>query len=473
MAEHLVDVVPPHLRFTAGSSSSSTRNVIIKNKSVSDLPLHIDPPGPPFCVKLGADRLGKEIRLTPGETLPLRLTLEASALQGQLICRFLVVRIELCRPLVVDVVAAPEGTPDDELRSFVQSQLTVAGFQAPANKAHSSREPASLEASSPDVHSPADAAAVLADFLGEAPAAAAMRKDVPAASRPLADDPQLDSDQTAMPAALAAFLGEAPAAAAIRKVGKINFEAQPRPAPMAASPPDTPESGDGRAIRRPDHQSCIDDMDDRPPTPTPDGFHDCDLDSRPRASEPVQTTENVQHHVTGRQSDAAIATAKAAARAAAARAQGILPDDQGMLPVAPASMTTMAQASAKPPAPAGYKAEDLFYLEGVGWCDIFGRAVGASRQDKTRQEADIQWARQEARQEASRQDKTSSSSSSSSADKTLKQAPVGKAPAAKATKQTPSAATTRPAAAGTSKLTAPAKMTAAQQRAAWDAIPGI
>lgn len=454
MAEHLVDVVPPHLRFTPGSSSSLTRNVIIKNKSVSDLPLRIDPPGPPFTVKLGADRLGKEIRLTPGETLPLRLALEASADRGQLVCAFLVVRIELCRPVVVDVVAAPEGTPDDELRSFVQSQLAVAGFQAPAHKARSSREPTSLETSSRDVDAPADAAAALAAFLGEPPADAAMRKDAPAyapaAPQPLADEQQLDLDQTAIPAALAAFLGEAPATAAVRKVGKLNFEAQPRPAPVTSSPPDTPESGDGRAIRRPQHQSHLDDIDDRPPTPTPDGFEDCDADSRLRASEPTRQTEKVHHRTTGRQSDAAIATAEAAARAAAARAQGILPDDdpEKPPPAASVSKTAVGQILAKPPAPAGYKAEDLFYLEGVGWCDMFGREVGAS---------------------------------SDSAEKTLKQAPagrakqapVGKAPAAKASRQPASTATTHSTVQGIGKLTTQQKLTAAQQKAAWDAMPGI
>ncbi|CAE8626899.1 unnamed protein product [Polarella glacialis] len=88
--------------------------------------------------------------------------------------------------------------------------------------------------------------------------------------------------------------------------------------------------------------------DDRPPTPTPDGFQDADACSRPadQRQAPVPV---------------AAATLPLAARAT----------DR---PAGEPSRAVAAVPTQRPPPPPNDR-DDLFYLEGVGWVDDFGRTV--------------------------------------------------------------------------------------------------
>ena len=176
-----------------------------------------------------------------------------------------------------------------------------------------------------------------------------------------------------IPAALAEFLGEAPSAAALRG-GPAAF-AEAAEAARSASPGDTPRSD------APPAPPGAEDG-ERPPTPTPQEFQVPEV-KVPEVKE-VIVHQTVRFEVpkgevsevgevregssleASRERIPSKLTPAEATRIAALRAKGLLKDgnESSAVPTAP------------PPKPAGFETEDLFYVEGAGWCDIYGRTVG-------------------------------------------------------------------------------------------------
>eukprot|EP00931_Biecheleriopsis_adriatica_P053815 TRINITY_DN31598_c0_g1_i1.p1 TRINITY_DN31598_c0_g1~~TRINITY_DN31598_c0_g1_i1.p1 ORF type:complete len:389 (-),score=101.39 TRINITY_DN31598_c0_g1_i1:70-1236(-) len=388
---------------------------------------------------MGAERLGKPTILAVGETLALRVGVDAWPTDGSIACSFFVLRIDLCQPLAVDVVASPEGTTDEAIKVFVEQRLAEESLDQRAAldaTAMPAQQAAPRNQVSGGSSSPNDA--VQSGWTAEAPCA----------------------EQTAVPAALAAYLGEAPSAAAVR--GGIH-KAQLQD-PSSFTPPDSPESSGGRAVRA--AAGLPVDFDERPPTPTPDGFQDV-ATTKPHKSE--NSHVQPERRVVPAESQAAAAT-----RAAAARAQGILLRDSpgtalaapeasagpektlgpdpaaalaSFLGEAPSASALRAEhrpqedlpsssvaQSTLPPRPPGYEDQDIFYLEGAGWCDAYGRTIDSQGQGGA--------------PPVKAPDKTTAAHKRSAGSKAA-------------------AASHRPA------VATPEKLTAAQQQAAWDAIPGI
>ncbi|CAJ1389372.1 unnamed protein product, partial [Effrenium voratum] len=265
-----------------------------------DLPLHIEAPSPPFSLQIGAEHVG-HLMLPPNETLAFRIAVDSSR---QLLCDFLVVNIECSPPLLIDIVCAPEGTSEEEVQGCVAAARAAM------------KQPAALAAP------PA-----------AAPAAAESASPCPAP----------------VPTALAEFLGEEPTAAALR--GGLRFEVAAPP-----SPPDTPESGRGGATAR----EVMESFDDRPPTPTPEGFQM----PEPKILRVEQTQRNAQQgpcqssggqpaaDLSGAVSSQVKLSPAEATRIAALRAKGML--DTPSTPSAPCA----PEPAARPPPPEGYDDAD-------------------------------------------------------------------------------------------------------------------
>lgn len=342
MAEHLLDAVPRHLRFNRGGSN--TRNLLLRNISKGELPLRISNPQPPFSLQIGAEHVG-EVTLAPGATLAFRIGADLFVVEPELLCQFFTVNIECSPPLLIDLVLASDTASEDEVQRCVAAarpEVTVTAAPAPA----------------------------------PVPAA------VPASAQVEAQRP--------VPAALTEFLGEEPSAAALR--GPLRYIA----ATEGVSPPDTPEGS----------RDEVPNFDDRPPTPSPEGAAEMDVAKPPQPPQPpppaprpvpvevlpvptVSPMEPVEplaavaapelsapapqqaascqmphaasfEHVSSKLSPAE------ATRIAALRAKGLLKPDA---PVSEVPTTV------PPPKPEGFEDHDLFYVEGSGWCDIYGRTV--------------------------------------------------------------------------------------------------
>lgn len=336
MAEHLLDAVPRHLRFTSGGSS--TRNLLLRNISKGELPLRISKLQPPFSLQIGAEHV--EVTLAPGATLAFRIAADLAALGEEVLCHFFTVHIECSPPLLIDLVLAADTASEDE----VQRCVAAARPEGTVTVAPATPVPAA----------------------------------VPSA--------QVEAAQRPVPAALAEFLGEEPTAAALR--GPVRYVA----ATEGVSPPDTPEGS----------RDEVPNFDDRPPTPSPEGAAEMDVAKPPppppaprpvpvevlpvptvSPMEPVEPLEAVAapepsapapqkaascqmphaasfEHVSSKLSPAE------ATRIAALRAKGLLKPDA---PVSEVPTTV------QPPKPEGFEDHDLFYVEGSGWCDIYGRTV--------------------------------------------------------------------------------------------------
>ncbi|CAE7235100.1 Rai14 [Symbiodinium natans] len=404
MAHHLVDSVPKHLRFSPGGGS--TRNLLLRNISTGDLPLRIEPPGPPFTVSVGSEHLGKNFVLEAGATLAFRIAIGSSPPDSGVACDFLTVHIECSPPLLIDVVSASDATPSDEIASLIRA----------------SAQQRSLQQSS----------------TGNTPEAVFIKPG--------------DAEEQAVPAALLEFLGEEPSAAALRNCQRTSVV---RP----ASRPDTPDSGRGA------YPDAPPDFDDRPPTPSPEGFQQLPVPPpRPQACEngqvsaweekpdegsllPQTTTAAVQPPEVA---PTAHLTPAEATRIAAMRAKGLLQESQPR-PSNSSKRTTFPTAdTVEPPRPAGYEEQDLFYVAGAGWCDIYGRAVGATAVSPT----------SSAKSSPARAARIPWSACTSIVHG------VACFPAASA-KHTKTAALLRP------PMAKAAPKTRDEQQAAWDAIPGV
>eukprot|EP00439_Symbiodinium_sp_Y106_P052385 s4526_g7.t1 len=328
MAHHLLDSVPKHLRFTPGGGS--TRNLLLRNISAGELPLRIEPPGPPFLLSVGSEHVGKNFVLEAGATLAFRIAMSSAPQEDDVVCDFLTVHIECSPPLLIDIAAASDVTPSDEIASLIRDLV----------------QKRSLHQSS----------------AGNTPEAALVK---PA-----------DAEERAVPAALLEFLGEAPSAAALRCH---------QPAVQTMLRPDTPDSGRGAYPEGPEAPL---DWDDRPPTPSPEGFQQLGAPQElPRVQAPIESQASSWEMQEGDEESplqpetfvaeklpevapTAHLTPAEATRIAALRAKGLLQEDKPkpVLPVA---------EGVEPPRPAGHEDEDLFYIPGTGWCDIYGRAVEA------------------------------------------------------------------------------------------------
>eukprot|EP00435_Cladocopium_sp_Y103_P041280 s681_g11.t1 len=399
MAEHLLDAVPRHLRFNRGGSN--TRNLLLRNISKGELPLRISDPQPPFSLQIGAEHVG-EVTLAPGATLAFRITADLFLSEPELLCQFFTVNIECSPPLLIDLVLASDTASEDEVQRCVAAArpaVTVTAAPAPT----------------------------------PAPAAVPAAAQVGAPQRP-----------PPVPAALAEFLGEEPSSAALRG-GPLRYIA----ATEGVSPPDTPEGSHDERLN----------FDDRPPTPSPEGAAEMDVAKPPQPAprpaprpvpvevlpvptvspmspmEPVEPLAAVAapelsapapqaascqmphaasfEHVSSKLSPAE------ATRIAALRAKGLLKPDA---PVSEVPTTV------PPPKPEGFEDHDLFYIEGSGWCDIYGRTV----------------------------DSLAFASASA--------APSSPAKSSRSARSSSTASPARPIGQSRSK---------AEQQAAWDAIPGI
>lgn len=367
--DRLLDVIPVHLRFNCGESTSLTRNVIIRNIAETIIPVEVTLPGPPFRIVLGAERVEKGVRLSPGETLPLRVALDRDfLLQGRPACDFIVLRVELCEPLAVDIVAVPEGMAEDRVRQLIATRLQeLPGVAPPASGPAS--EAVALRADSGNA-----AASRTAD-------AKAHEEAAPASAAPAA------GGRPPPPASLADYLGEAPTGAALRGRDAVPAQGIASTARTSRrvragddSPDDSPEP-DPRS-RRGRSGINIDsfDDDDRPPTPAPEGFEMVDEGCVPQNFCGVR--HSPRNHNSSGPSTARSGSGRAPAEAAAAaipapaprcappKAATAAPKEGARRPAAPA-----ASAATAAPGPADPATEGLIFLEGVGWCDDYGRTV--------------------------------------------------------------------------------------------------
>lgn len=376
--DRLLDVVPVHLRFNNTEGVSLTRNIIIRSIASATIPIEVALPGPPFRVVLGGERVEKgTVRLSPGETLPLRVALDRGALPpGRPACEFLVLRVELCQPLPVDIVAVPDGMAEDAVRQLIASRLQDVPGIAPT-----AAGPAVAAA---DARGGGNSAAPSSTTAGRAQEEVATASAAP-----------VEGTRPPPPAALLAYLGEAPTGAALRGPGdasapvvastsRSSRRESTRRARIACdsddddSPEPAPRSSGGR------RSAAADEFydDDRPPTPAPEGFEMVDEGCVPLNFCGVRNSPRNRNG-----SGAASAASTPLSRASA--------EVPSIAPVAPASSQLPSKAAVAAPSRAAAAAKDaprksearasqglvdlsaegLFLIEGVGWCDEFGRTV--------------------------------------------------------------------------------------------------
>ncbi|CAK9019298.1 unnamed protein product [Durusdinium trenchii] len=336
MAQHLLDAVPRRLRFTPGS----TRNLLLRNISKGDLVLQIDLDHP-FLLELGCHQ--ESTVLPPGETLAFRLRAQAAA--SRVVGGTFSVHIDgPTPPLLVELLLAPEEASEEELQRCAQQAREAQ--QARAREARVKPEAVQMQ-------------------MGDAEEKRGVQL---------------------VPAVLAEYLGEAPSAAALRGGLRLGAAA----AGDTPDTPGTPRSEHSAALPDGHVRGALEEGDERPPTPTPEEFREAfakapsapvapiapelemagpevtvrqvvqfDLPARSR-EEPSGALEASYEHVSSK------LTPAEATRIAALRAKGLLKEG-AEVPQAPVP---------PPPKPAGFEESDLFYVEGSGWCDIYGRTVG-------------------------------------------------------------------------------------------------
>jgi len=431
--DRLLDVVPVHLRFNITEGASLTRNVIIRSIAAAIIPIEVTLPGPPFRITLGAERVEKGlVRLSPGETLPLRVTLDRGALPpGRPACDFIVVRVELCKPLAVDIVAVPEGMPEESVRQLIAARLKeVPGMDSVTGPAANASESVMCGSRAAPDDATRSSASQEASDAGAVPVAA---------HRP------------PPPAALAAYLGEAPSGAAVRGADALSARGSAssrRGRSACDSPDDSPEPGP-----RLDGRSGADD--DRPPTPAPAGFET--VDEGPCNGGTCTVFVSVASNASmrsARRPGCVPLNFCGVRNSPRNRSTGSTPTGQTPVrtvaeaaPAAPTSLgsgraPSKATAAAKAPAarqPTDVSKEGLFFIEGVGWCDEYGRTVAGLDGVRKPSPARTGPARLEATSKPRPQAKSKSTSSTNVA----------------------------------TGLRPPKKMTPQERDAAWDALGGI
>lgn len=316
----LVEAVPPHLRFSSREGAPTKRNILIRNISVGELPVLVTLPGLPFRITHGAERVGSAVKLRPGETLGFGVAVDRAALpaDGSPVCDFLIVQVHMCQPFPVDFVVAPEDMGKDQVQQLVRRCLpTSAPIAVPVSGGAAEPSGAGAQPGSLEV--------ALAMFLGESPAPAAVRR--------LSPSPGAGRG--------AAAVGTARRVAGAAHRGR-GGDSSPDSQADSAEPPTAVED------------------DDRPPTPAPKGF-EANLRQPEPAPRPLLEAsrervgvaiERVPPHVTP------LATATPTRRREAPRSSSVpaeLGPPQGM--------------------------DNLFFMEGVGWCNEYGEVASCSRGD--------------------------------------------------------------------------------------------
>lgn len=406
--ERVIDVVPSRVRFSLPSPgygpkgakvppAQLTRNVMLRNVTQGQLCMEVEAPPGPFRVHKGVEQIGRKVQLAPQEVFSLQFALDSSYLRAgcEPLCTKFVVRIEMCRPLLVDVCGVPEGVPEEAVRKLMEA--VEAPERANASGRSSVRE--QRQAPPPCVEAPPDA---LAAFLGESPA--------PAAQRRVGSCPRAGTSSP---------LGQIARSAAGRQRVRVDVEAD--------SPPDTPRETKSLYYRAGDGG---DDMDDRPPTPMPEGFakvwqarpegDDRGGASRKNVTCPANSAERPSSK--GAQSAGGQSTEVSPAAPAPAATRGRPPRAGGRCPVpteVQGSSPTSPEAMSSPSAPSSMATRDslgggrlkrtsrsldasalssnlggtqavskalkgqtpprladgAFFLDGIGLCDAYGRPV--------------------------------------------------------------------------------------------------
>eukprot|EP00913_Durusdinium_trenchii_P013918 g13067.t1 len=222
MAQHLLDAVPRRLRFTPGS----TRNLLLRNISKGDLVLQIDLDHP-FLLELGCHQ--ESTVLPPGETLAFRLRAQAAA--SRVVGGTFSVHIDgPTPPLLVELLLAPEEASEEELQRCAQQAREAQ--QARAREARVKPEAVQMQ-------------------MGDAEEKRGVQLDV-------------------VPAVLAEYLGEAPSAAALRGGLRLGAAA----AGDTPDTPGTPRSEHSAALPDGHVRGALEEGDERPPTPTPEEFRE-------------------------------------------------------------------------------------------------------------------------------------------------------------------------------------------------------
>eukprot|EP00929_Paragymnodinium_shiwhaense_P074416 TRINITY_DN38086_c0_g1_i3.p1 TRINITY_DN38086_c0_g1~~TRINITY_DN38086_c0_g1_i3.p1 ORF type:complete len:712 (-),score=125.03 TRINITY_DN38086_c0_g1_i3:43-2178(-) len=127
MPAQLIDVTPARVRFTGAPGASLTRNVLIRNVSVSELEFEVRAPaGPLFRISRGAEHVGRAVKLPPGEALDLQVMFDPKALAADrgswnVDGRFLAVLVDMCEPVLMELVVAPEHISAEEVAEATQS----------------------------------------------------------------------------------------------------------------------------------------------------------------------------------------------------------------------------------------------------------------------------------------------------------------------------------------------------------------
>jgi len=408
--------VPARLRFSDLPDAASKRNLLIRNISLGVLALRIVPPGPPFRLAHGEEFVGCEVKLKPQETMAFGIALDRTALADRrgVLCDFLVVKLDMCQGLPIDIVVAPEDMKKDEVQTFVKRSLSTviaSGALLPRPLAASGRT--ASQAMPGAAGSPASAECGGTDSTD----AEENRRALGAAAE--GDPPPL----------LAAYLGEVPQGAALRQGAPAATSSSGGAFPSAGhggawrggdeSPPDTP-------VGRPGLSSFEDD--DRPPTPVPAGaagYEKCRKQEaspaqrchaqevgpcapgapaqlpRPSSREeaPLQsfasttapqpaTRRLISQRSTGSAGAHSVASMPAErgpelqqrrSAAAAAAAAGAPREPR------PASLPAvrLPRGGGQPPPPPSLDSNKLTFVEGVGWCDDYGEVVASAASSPT------------------------------------------------------------------------------------------
>lgn len=374
----LVEAVPARIRFSTAPQAPSKRNILIRNTSLGNLPVQIDPPDPPFHLTHGADQAGHTVILKPQETMGFGVMVDRAELPAgkTRACSFLVVRVDMCPPLPIDFTLVPEDMSKEQLQFFVKDSMphtltnpsavapmlplpTQDGQQASAGGAQEALFSARTAASS-SRGAPSSLGAGT-----ETGAAPAVRR---------APGPPLEPGS--MPAMLAAFLGEAPAPAALVMGHRGPPVAPPQTRPVGGrrrrddSPPDTP--GGAPCFSMPDD---IDD--DRPPTPNPAGF-----DSVPRPQATVVPKQRMPASASSAPSPRIVtSTPSPSSQSQGAMEQPLRSFTSSPSPAhgsdaqKPKAEKPRKRPTSLPPPSKGPETDGLFFMEGLGWCDEYGEVV--------------------------------------------------------------------------------------------------
>lgn len=360
----LLEAVPPRLRFSAAPGAAAARSLLLRNISAGALPVRIDLPGAPFRLVQGAERLdGEVVRLESGEELPLRIAWDRNDLPPgrDKLCKFLVVRLDMYRPLAVEIVVVPDDMSKEDVLRFAERCLPEELRQPPPPAVGGSHVGGAAGGALGEVgpHAGGDAAqlpdearlALLTAFLGEAPAPAAMRQQ-PSQHLGAGDPggglwPESSGDAGARGRGRCA--GRSSASSASSSPGR-----EPRPSRGFSD-------------------------DDRPPTPTPEGFECAPrpvrVARRAAPSEPDSPAANRGGRV-DMGSDDDTSPADAPLRSVgdemhSRRRQGT---SASCAETRVVDVAAFGQARAAQPHPPDGM-DDLFFVDGVGWCDAYGNVV--------------------------------------------------------------------------------------------------